>query len=121
MFYITKVVGNQAAVYDTEDGSLEWFTLEYLRRCKSQGFEFNHSTVTVPHEMCNFGKERTNIFKDYEVLHHGGNRYELLSKSGGKRLKFRALYNSEGIAMLCFNVGVNTPAQGIRGIKYVGK
>lgn len=121
MFYITKVVGSQAAVYDTDDGTLEWFTLSDIRNYQSQGVEFVNSPVTVPHEMCNFGRNKENIFANYDVLHHGGNRYELLSKSAGKRMKFRALYSPDGVAMLCFTVGVNTPADGVRGIEYVGK
>lgn len=120
MLYITKVIGSQASVYDTDDGTLEWFSVQQLRDYKASGFEFIQGTVTVPHELCNFGKNHENIFGNYTILHHGGNRYELLSKSAGKKMKFH-LRNEDGRLMICFNVGINTPADGIEGLRNVSK
>ena len=54
MLYITKTVGYQCAVYDSDDGTIEWVSKEDIKR---SGFQFQVGEIRLRPEQCNF--ERT--------------------------------------------------------------
>lgn len=106
MLCITRTVGSQCAVYDTDDGTIEWHTLEEVKQCEASGLQFQKGVLDLHVNQCNFGKSAENVFTDYRIVSHGGDKYELVSKSAGKKLKFRL----QG-GKLRFNIGVNVPQQ----------
>ncbi|MDE6945812.1 MAG: hypothetical protein K2P14_01375 [Anaeroplasmataceae bacterium] len=108
MLCITRTVGNQCAIYDTDDGTIEWHTTDTVKQFESGGMQFRRGVLDLQQSQCNFGKNGENIFSDYKIVHHGGDKYELVSKSAGRKLKFR-LQNGK----MCFNIGVNVSAQGV--------
>lgn len=103
MLYITKTVGYQCAVYDSDDGTIEWVSKEDIKR---SGFQFQVGEIRLRPEQCNFGRNRENIFASpYRISKVSG---VYVMTSCGKKFKFKL----EG-DMLHFTIGVYVPAKGV--------
>lgn len=103
MLHITKKVGSQFAVYDDEDGVLEWVSNDDIQKAKGLGLQFSTGEVTVAPNMCNFGKDGANIFAGASYSSKGSGKYEMTG--GGKKFKFQL----KGDVMK-FTIGVNVSA-----------
>lgn len=101
MLHITKKIGCQYAVYDDEDGTLEWVSQEELSKAKELGLKFNTDTVVVDKSDCNFGKNGENIFASNPVYtYKGKDTFEM--KACGKKFKFKL-----SAATITFTVGIS--------------
>ncbi len=106
MLYITKTVGYQCAVYDSDDGTIEWIPKEDIVAAKKRGFQFEVREITLEKEQCNFGVNKANIFANPYRITKSCGVYTIISC--GKKLKFKV----EG-EMLHFNIGVYVPLKGV--------
>lgn len=104
MLCITKTIGYQCAVYDSDDGTLEWVTKEDVLR---SGFQFQKGELKLQKEQCNFGKNGENIFSNpYKITMLNG--YYVMH-SCGKKFKFR-IENG----FMHFTSGILVPVEGVR-------
>lgn len=107
MLHITKTVATRSAVYDTDDGSLEWVFNSEIEKARSMGFQFKVGEILISQSECNFGKNKENIFKaGIRVIKKSGNVFEIASC--GKKFKVR----TDG-RFIYFNCGIRVPAEGV--------
>lgn len=88
MLYITKVIGCNAFVLDTDDWSLEFTSMETIKKAQANGLCFREGISNpIEPEKCLWNKDGSNIF-DNCTISRSGKVFTL--RSGGKTYKFKA-------------------------------
>jgi len=114
MLYITKTVGSQSAIYDSDDGTLEWIDNAELRQVIKGGIQVHNSLsdgLQLHAFQCNFNKDRSNLFETCTISHICGKKYVIKDKFGKR---YKACYNNN---MLCMNNGIRVAMQEV--LRYV--
>lgn len=95
MLYITRTVGYQSAVYDTDDGTLEWISNKDIESCIKGGMALKKGQPLIHAYMCNINKDHSNLFERCSITK------DTIINKFGKKFKFKLdkdyLYLSVGL------------------------
>ena len=112
MLYITKQIGNQYFVYDTDDGTIEFVpsdaVLSYYSQEKSKGVNANiafaNSPLIISADGCNWLPNKVNIWSCVEsVICRSPREGKYVIKSAGKQFKVTYLRDK---GLLAFTNGI---------------
>lgn len=84
MLYLTTTVGYQSAIYDSDDGTLEWIPNHEIKKCIEQGMEIKKAQPVISQAMCNINKDRSNLFENCKSVHVIGDSVTIINKFGKK-------------------------------------
>lgn len=106
MFTLTRVIGSLCAIYDSDDGSLEWVSKEkaheYNKEVSIYGMnagKFEPVSTLVEPKDCNWNGK--NVFETAIRFTADNNWNFILTVEGGK--KYKGIISAD---MLCFNNGI---------------
>lgn len=84
MLYLTNTVGFQSAIYDSDDGTLEWVDNKEIKRCMDNGLQVIKERPVIRSNMCNINKDRSNLFEGCKFSTVTGDSVVITNKFGKK-------------------------------------
>lgn len=88
MLYLTKIIGAGGFIYDSDDGTIEFTSLNEVKKVMSEGVVITEiHDLAIPMCLCNWNKDGSNIFEGDVTIQKAGTWYVLISK--GKQFKFK--------------------------------